>query len=174
MSNSGILPEIPVRPAWTALVATIVLTAILYQVAAAATRVAPASNTVVVEASGDVPGFTATELTGYLAGRLHEYAPAPWQFSAAQPGMGPAPNRVVWVFKTLRKDWKGGSHRGFPSPTNSVFYLSAEVKLYLSGTYQTTMMMQPSVSGGPDDEALARMVNDVAHTLFVENKPDGS
>ncbi len=161
------------RTAWTSLITAIIFAPTLTHVAGAATRAAPALNryTVVVEASGNVPGFTATELASYLAGRLHEDAPAPWQFSAAKPSMEPAPNRVVWAFKTLRKDWKGGSHRGFPSPTNSASYLSAEVKLYLKGTYQTTMLTQPSVSGGPDDEALASMVDDVAHALFVVNKP---
>ena len=69
------------------------------------------SGTVVVEASGNVPGFTETQLATYLAQRLHEETADPWQFSAGKPGAAPAPNRVVWSFKTQRVEWKAGSHR---------------------------------------------------------------
>jgi hypothetical protein len=79
---------------------------------------------------------------------------------------------VVWSFKTLRVEWKGGSHKGFPSPTHSVSYVSAEVKLYLKDVYQMTMLAQPSVSGGWNDKALSGMVHNVAHTLFVDNKSE--
>jgi hypothetical protein len=57
------------------------------------------SATVVVEASGNVPGFTETQLATYLARRLHEETTDPWQFSAGKPRAAPAPNRVVWSFK---------------------------------------------------------------------------
>jgi len=130
------------------------------------------SHTVVIEASGNVPGFTHAQLAAFLALRMHEETATPWEFLAAQPGAAPAPNRVVWSFKTLRTEWKGGSHKGFPSPTSSVTYLSAEVKLYLNSTYQMTMSTRPSVSGRSDDRALMEMVHNVAHGLFVENKSD--
>jgi hypothetical protein len=130
------------------------------------------SGTVVVEASGNVPGFTETQLATYLARRMHEETADPWQFSAGKPGAAPAPNRLVWSFKTLRVEWKAGSHRGFPSPAHSVFYLSAEVKLYLKNTYQTTTLAQPTISGETDDKGLSELVHNVAHILFVENKPD--
>ena len=73
---------------------------------------------------------------------------------------------------TLRVVWKGGSHRGFSSPENSVSHLNAEVKLHLRGNYQMTMITHPSVSGGADDEALAEIARDVAHVMFIENKSD--
>jgi hypothetical protein len=130
------------------------------------------SDTVIVEASGRVPGLTQAQLTAYLALKMREEITAPWQFSAGQAGTLPPPNRVVWSFKTLRVEWKGGSHRGFPSPTHSVSHVSAEVKLYLNNTYQMTMLVQPSLSGGSNDRVLSEMVHNVAHTLFVENKPD--
>ena len=154
--------------------AAIILPFILTNVAAAATPPSSSldSHTVVVEALGHVPGFTLVQLATYLALRMHEETAAPWQFSAGQPGAAPAPNRVVWSFTTLRVEWKGGSHKGFPSLTHSVSYVSAEVKFYLNDTYQMTMLAEPSVSGGPDDKVLSEMVNNVAHTLFVENKPD--
>ena len=130
------------------------------------------SGTVVVEASGNVPGFTETQLPTYLARRMHEETADHWQFSVRKPGAAPAPNRLIWSFKTLRVDWKAGSHRGFPSPAHSVSYLSAEVKLYLKNTYRTRTLAQPTISGEPDDNGLSEMVRNVAHFLFVENKPD--
>jgi hypothetical protein len=153
---------------------TILLPFILSTVAEAATPLSSSldAQTVVVEVSGQVPGFTHMQLVTYLALKMHEEAAAPWQFSAAQPGTAPAPNRVVWSFKTLRVEWKGGSHKGFPSPTHSVSYVSAEVKLYLKDVYQMTMLAQPSVSGGWDDKALSGMVHNVAHTLFVDHKSE--
>ena len=128
------------------------------------------SQIVVVEVLGHIPGFTQTQLATYLALKMHEET-APWQFSVRQPGAAPAPNRVVWSFKTLRSEWKGGSHKGFPSPTHSVSYVSAEVKLYVNNAYQMTVLAEPSVSGGSDDKGLSEMVHNVAHTLFVENQP---
>jgi len=152
---------------------TILLAPLLSQVAAAAATIpSVADSHAVVEASGTVPGFTSGQLNAYLARRMQEEAVAPWQFSPRKQGSAPAPNRVVWAFKSLRVDWKPGAHKGFPSPTNSVTYLSAEVKLYLKDTYQMTMITQPTVSGGSDDDVLAEMVHKVAHTLFVENEPE--
>ena len=51
-------------------------------------------------------------------------------------------------------------------------YVRAEVRLYLNHAYQMTMLTEPSVSGGSNDTVLSDMVHNVAHTLFVENKPD--
>jgi hypothetical protein len=151
----------------------IFLAPILSHVAAAATLPSAGdSTTVLVEASGVVPGFTSGQLNTYLAVRMREETPVPWQFSVPKQGAAPAPNRVVWAFKSLRVAWKPGAHKGFPSPTNSVTYLSAEVKLYLGDMYQMTMITQPTISGGPDDDALAEMVHNVAHALFVENNPE--
>jgi hypothetical protein len=126
---------------------------------------------VVVETSGNVAGFTPPELAAYLARRMHEETAGAWQFSAGGRGAAPGPDRIVWSFKTLRVVWKGGSHRGFSAQENSVSYLSAEVKLYLSGDYQMTMLTHPSVSGEADDAALSEMVRDVARVMF-ENKPE--
>lgn len=50
-------------------------------------------------------------------------------------------------------------------------YLSTDVKLYLGGTYQMTILTQPTVYGGYGDKALSYMVRTVSHALFVENKP---
>jgi hypothetical protein len=74
--------------------------------------------------------------------------------------------------QNLARGLERRSHRGFPSPANSVRYLSAEVKLYLKNNYQMTILRQPTVSGGIDHSALSEMAHNVAHGLFVEHKPD--
>lgn len=155
------------------LITAIMLSFVLTKVATAATRPhsSPDPSFVVVEVSGNFPGFTQTQLAANLARGMHEEIAGPWRFSAGKPGAAPAPNRVTWSFKTLRMVWKGGSHRGITSPENSTVYLSAEVKLFLNDTYQMTMITHPSVSGGSDEKALLEMAHDVAHTLFVD-KPE--
>jgi hypothetical protein len=127
---------------------------------------------IAIEVSGDVPGFTHEQLVTYLAGKMHEEVAAPWHFTAGKPQEKQVPNRVTWSFKNLREVWKGGSHNGFPSPTNSETYLRAEVKLYVKDVYQMTVDTHPSVSGGTEDKALSKMVHEAAHALFIENKPD--
>jgi len=157
----------------TLAIAAIVFSCVLTNVAQAAPpSTSLESETVVVETSGHVPGFTQRQLAVFLALKMHEETAAPWQFSAGQSGMVEAPNRVLWSFKTLRVEWKGGSHKGFPSPTQSVTHISAEVKLYLKNIYQMTMLTQPSVTGGSEDRVLSEMVHKVSHTLFVANQPD--
>jgi hypothetical protein len=137
---------------------------------AATAATSPAADTIAIEASGEVPGFTHAELVAYLAQKMQGVGLPSWHFVAAQGGAAPA-NRIVWSFKTLRQVWKGAAHNGFPSPTNSVTYLSTEVKLYLGGAYQMTMTARPSTYGGPSDEALSEMVHRIAQTVFVEKKP---
>jgi hypothetical protein len=152
------------------LATAIVFSSVMTDVAEAGT---PSSvHDVVIEVSGEVPGFTHEQLVTYLTGKMHEEITAPWHFAAGKPGEESASNRVVWSFKTLREVWKGGTHNGFPSPSNSQTYLRAEVKLYIKGAYQMTLDMHPTVSGGADDKILSVMVHHAVQTLFVENKPD--
>jgi len=132
----------------------------------------PDSNTIVVEVSGKVPGLTQEQLVAYLAQKMQEESGIDLHFLAEKSGMKPAANRVVWSFKILRVDWAGGSHNGFPSPSHSISYLSAEVKLYLKDAYQMTMDARPSVTGGYNDVALSEMVHNVTRALFVDNKPE--
>jgi hypothetical protein len=130
------------------------------------------SKAVTVEAKGHVPGFAEVDLPAYIVRQMHEEVPGPWQFSVGSSGAAPAPNRVLWSFKILHTEWKGASHRGFTSPPNSASYLSAEVELYLHNSYQMTMIVQPSIIGGPDDRVLSEAVRNVAHVLFIENRRD--
>jgi hypothetical protein len=103
---------------------------------------------------------------------LQEENLAPWRFVEGVSGSENFPNRVVWLFKTLRKVTKGRGFMGSPGQTNSITYIKSEVKLYIKGTYQMTMDTHPSVSNGADDKVLSDMVHNAAHVLFVENKPD--
>ena len=132
----------------------------------------PASNTIMFEVLGTVPGYTHTQLSIYLAQKMQEETHGAWHFEAGKLGDSSYPNRVVWSFKKLRMIWKGGSHSGFPAPPNLVTYLRAEVKLYFKGVYQMTMDTHPTVDSGTDDTTLAEMVHNVAYAMFVENKHD--
>ena len=149
---------------------TIVFSILMADEAGAATPIA--TQDIVVEVSGNVPGFTQEQLTNYLTRKMQVDTPTSWHLIEGKSGNEQAPNRVVWSFKTLKEVWKGGTHSGFPSPDYSVTYLRAEVKLYLSGVYQMTMDAHPSVGSGTDDEALSEMVHNISHALFIENKPD--
>ena len=80
-------------------------------------------TSVVVEASGMVPGFTPKNLVTYLADRMQKTAPAPWHFIAAQPGAGQARNRVVWAFKAVRMVWPGSNFKDLPPAIHSAIYL---------------------------------------------------
>jgi len=129
-------------------------------------------NTVEIVVSGEIPGFTQAQLADYLTKRTQEEIGTPWHFVAEDSGDALAPNRLVWSFKTLRVVWKGGSHMGFPSPSYSETSLSAEVKLYLKGNYQTTILdTNPLVSSEFEDKSLNKMVHYVTHELSVENTP---
>jgi hypothetical protein len=128
-------------------------------------------NVIDVEVTGMVPGFTQEQLGAFLAQKIREESPAPWRFAVGQKGIQ-LPNRIVWSFKTLREVWKGGTHSGFPSQTNSLTYLRAEVKFYLNDAYQMTLDMHPTISGNTDNHVLAEMVHDAVHSFFVENTPD--
>jgi len=149
---------------------TIVFSILMADEAGAVTSIA--TQDIVVEVSGNVPGFTQEQLTNYLTRKMQVDIPTFWHFVEGKPGNERAANRVVWSFKTLKEVWKGGTHSGFPSPDYSVTYLRAEVKLYLSGVYQMTLDAHPSVGGGAEDEALSEMVHYISHALFIESKPD--
>jgi hypothetical protein len=125
-----------------------------------------------IEVTGEVPGFTHTELSSYLARKMHEEISGHWHFVEGISGSENYPNRVVWSFKSIRKITKSRGFMGSPGQTNSLTYLKAEVKLFVKGAYQMTMDTHPSVSNGVDDKVLSDMVRNVAHVLFVENKPD--
>jgi hypothetical protein len=127
-------------------------------------------DTISVETSGAVPGFSKAQLNDYLAKHMQEPGIASWRFIAG--GKTDAPNRVVWKFKALNLVWKGGAHRGFPSQNHAISYLRAEVKLYLNGEYQMTMDMHPSVLSGDEDQSLSEMAKRVTKILFDGNQPE--
>jgi hypothetical protein len=126
--------------------------------------------------SGQVPGFSQEQLTGFLVEKMQQESPPPWHFVAGKAGAKTAgqnigewaPNRVVWQFKTLRKVWGGSAHNGFPAPSHAVTYLRAEAKLYLKDDYQMTVDTHPSVGGADSREALSDIVHDVARALFAD------
>lgn len=156
------------------LTATIILLSAANHAAnAEAAQITPSkSETISIDVTGTIPGFTQAQLTRYLTRKMQAEIPAPWHFIEGKPEDEFAPDRIVWTFSTLRRIWKGGSHNGFPSPQNLEIYLRVEVKLYLRGAYQMTMVSHPSVDSEPDNQTLSTMVHDAAHALFIENNTD--
>jgi hypothetical protein len=132
----------------------------------------PDSKIMAIVVSGKVPGFTQEQLAAYLANKMQEEVASPWHFVEGKEGNGTYPNRVVWSIKALRKIWLGGTHYGFPSPTNSVTYLRAEVKLYINDAYQMTLDTHPTFHSGVDDQAISELVHNVSHAIFVTNTRD--
>ncbi len=127
-----------------------------------------ASDTIYVEVSGNVPGFTQADLAKYLASRMQQSEGASWHFL---PGnRNASPNRVSWTFKTLKVVWKGGSHKGFPSPSHSLSYLKAEAKLYLNGEYQMTIDAHPSALNGDESRSISSMASQAAHAFFLDTR----
>ncbi len=144
---------------------------IFFYIGAIAAAPAYAADNISIETSGKVPGFTHEQLTSYLARKLQEISPAPWHFTAGAEGAAPAPDGISWIFKTRHMVWKGGSHKGFPAQSHSATYLSTEVKYYLGDAYQLTLITQPTLDPGSEDEILTQMVHRVSDALFVENQP---
>lgn len=125
-------------------------------------------KTIHVEASGDVPGFTQSELAKYLALQMQKSNATDWRF--LPNGTASSLNRIVWKFKLLNILWKGGTHNGFPSPSYSISYLKAEATLYLDGEYQMAIDMHPTVLSGDDGQSIADMARQAAHTFFADSK----
>jgi hypothetical protein len=124
-----------------------------------------AGGEVFVEVSGDVPGFADPhQLASFLADKMSASVPAR-HFAAAPAGKALPADRIEWKFKTLRVVWGGGSHNGFPQPFASRSYLSAEVRLYLDGQYQMTMLSQSTVANSSPEAELATMIAKVSRSI---------
>lgn len=125
---------------------------------------------VFIETSGSVPGYSNAQLNNVLAKKLNAVAGKPWHFFAtAESSSLPAPNRIIWSFKTLKHVWPGGSHSGFPSPTFIQTYVSAEAKLYLDGAYQMTVASEPTFSSSNKEEGLEKIADTLSKALLNLN-----
>ena len=166
LCSSGIVSNLDV----TNLTRRVVVASLLALVAgvplspAAAADESPHAIQVIVQMDGDMPGFNSTgALADFVAAHMTEAAP-PWNFVAGQTPT--RDNRVEWKFKTLKRVWGGGTHRGFAVPRITRYYVSVETKLYLNGQYQTTSLSEPTVLKDSGTVDLSNTVVKVTRSLM--------
>ena len=118
------------------------------------------AQTIAVEATGELPGFEITDAPVWLAQLMEQSAIPAWHF-AARDASTAAPDRVEWRFELLPFAG-GGVRQFFPQPGANALkarhLVSAEVRLYLGGQYQTMILGEEAVAGGADDRALAGFI----------------
>jgi hypothetical protein len=131
---------------------------------------APATAQIILQvgASHGLPGFRYAALSRYLAVHMAEAGLADWHFASAA-GASVAADRVEWSFKL--SPYAGGGVRRFGHSLSYEHWFGArpvtiEARLYLNGEYQTLVAAQASVTGGPDDPALAAAVVSVTRNLL--------
>jgi len=128
--------------------------------------------TVAVQASGELPGFRIEEAWPYLAAQMAGAGIGSWHFVPRDMGAA-APNRIEWNFEVL--PYAGGQvRRFFPMPETRGLdmhlqgthrLISAQVKLYLDGQYQTVTVGQEAVQGGDTDPDLGAFLVRLTRTL---------
>jgi hypothetical protein len=137
-----------------------------------AARAAAAPKTIVlsVEASGALPGFRISEAAPYLAAEMAKAKVEGWTFAPAAPSTAHAANRVAWHFRL--NPYAGGTIRQIvPIPAlRRVFgihrFVTAELRLYIGGEYQTMSFGQATIEGGPADKDLADFVARLTENLL--------
>jgi hypothetical protein len=133
----------------------------------AATAASPA--TLIVEASGTLPGFRSADLARYLALQMGEAQLPEWRFEPAA-GDRSAPNRVEWRF-TLNPYAGGGVRSMVRAPLIEGNFavrrpITIETRLYLNGEYQTLVSGQATIQAGADDRELAAAVTSLTQRLL--------
>ncbi len=131
---------------------------------------APKTIALSVEASGALPGFRAADASPYLAEMMAKAHVEGWEFVPAAPTAAPAANRVEWRFRL--NPYAGGSIRQIiPIPALSRVFgihrlLTAELRLYLDGDYQTTSFGEATIQGGAADKELAAFIAKLTQNLL--------
>lgn len=118
------------------------------------------TRTVAVEAGGELPGFDTGQSTPWLAQEMNQAGLPGWHFVPRDPALA-APDRVEWRFELL--PYAGGGVRQYFPGANSTslkarHLVSAEVRLFLDGQYETMTLAQEAVAGGEQDPALAAFI----------------
>ncbi|HVW74119.1 MAG TPA: hypothetical protein VHC39_10810 [Rhizomicrobium sp.] len=147
------------------------------------------TTTVAVIATGNLPGFRIQEAAPWLAERMAAAGLDHWRLVPGDPAR-PAPNRIEWEFEVL--PYAGGEVRRFFPMAESQGpmdvhlqgrhrLISAEVKLFLDGEYQTVTLAQDEVKGGADDQDLiefivraTRMLDNAWHAIDLTPPDHGS
>jgi hypothetical protein len=123
-----------------------------------------------VEASGALPGFRIADASSYLAAEMAKAHLDGWDFVPSAPAAAPAADRVEWRFRL--NPYAGGSVRQIiPIPALSRVFgihrlLTAELRLYLGGDYQTMSFGEATIQGGADDKELAAFITKLTENLL--------
>jgi hypothetical protein len=133
----------------------------------------PARKTIAltVEASGELPGFDMADVPPYLISRMLDAGVEGWAFAPAQASR--TANRVEWRFH-LNPYASGSVRQIVPIPAvrrlfGARYLVSAEVRLYLNGDYQTQTFGQVAIDGGDRDPELANFVVQQTENLLGAN-----
>ena len=152
------------RQRWLSLAGTALLALPMATVPALSAIAQSSASDVVVEVTGDVPGFAnQDQLARFLADKMTGATPS-WHFVTAA-GPSKPQNRVEWTFKTVKVVWPGGTSRGVRLATVSRTYVKTEVRLYLQDHYQMTMSSQSSADDTKTE--LVEMAANVTHSLVA-------
>jgi hypothetical protein len=153
------------RARWLSLAGVTVLAFSAAALAASLAGAQTSTSDVVVEVTGDVPGFASPdELARFLAAKMTGASPS-WHFVTTAASASKPVDRVEWTLKIVKVVWPGGTSRGVRLATVSRTYVKAEVRLYLHDRYQMTMSSQSGADGGPTE--LAEMAANVTRSLLA-------
>jgi hypothetical protein len=153
------------RRCWLSLAGVAVVAVSAATLAASLAGAQISASNVVVEVTGDVPGFASPdELARFLADKMTGASPS-WRFVTAAASPSKPVDRVEWTLTTVKVVWPGGTSRGVRLATVSRTYVKAEVRLYLHDRYQMTMSSQSGAEGGPAE--LAEMAANVTRSLIA-------
>lgn len=119
----------------------------------------------------DLPGFRQSDEAQYLADQMQASGVKGWRFVAEAPSRLSGA-RIEWHFTA--DPYAGGEVRQFfpIAGVRKMFgarhLITAEVRLYLDGQYQTLMYGQANVAGGAKDPDLAAFVTRMTQGLLGE------
>lgn len=127
------------------------------------------TRAIAVTADGELPGFDLAGAVPWLADEMNRAGIDGWHFVARDESPA-APDRVEWRFVLLPYAG-GGVRRYFPQGGGGALkarhLVSAEVRLFLDGQYQTMTLVQEAVAGGESDPVLAAFI--VRATRMLES-----
>ena len=130
---------------------------------------AEAPITLQVRTLDALPGLNHSALSRFLAAHMADTGLADWRFEPAE-GDSEAPDRVEWTIR-LNPD-AGGDVRNFVHGRMYEQRIGVQrpvtivVRLYLKGEYQTLVVRQAMIQGGPNDPELAAAVTSATDSLL--------
>jgi len=125
---------------------------------------------VIVETTGELPGFKNSDLPAYVAQQMSAADLDGWRFRRRPVAAMELIDWVEWRFRW--NPYAGGDvRRIIPIPSiartfGARYLISAELRLYLGGDYETMTFGQATVQGGPNDSELAAFIAKLSQSLF--------